>query len=372
MRVGMIGAGDIAQIMHLPYLAEIPEVDLHAIADPGTNVVETLGERYNVPNRYEDTATLIDDLADELDAVVIATPMHTHAESAVAALESDLHTFVEKPVAVTPSDAEKVVQATEQSNAECMVGYMKRYNPAFQRFEREVAAAGTIDLITSVVLPPDVGGVIEETYDIVRAELDEEFLAKSNQKRMTQMQRAIGTDDETLVQAYGYHLESICHDVNALRSLFGSVEQIDHVDVFNDGRYATAQFQYEGGRRCLLESGATNRKWYDERIQVDTAESALTIAFGNAFIRNAPADVRVKRGTDEIIETQHDPSYEEAFKRELEHFVECIAKDATERTPTGKARESVKEAATVRTPPEEAKKDIELIAELFQTFVEQG
>lgn len=43
MKVGMIGAGDIAQIMHLPYLAEIPEVDLHAIADLGTNVVETLG-----------------------------------------------------------------------------------------------------------------------------------------------------------------------------------------------------------------------------------------------------------------------------------------------------------------------------------------
>lgn len=76
------------------------------------------------------------------------------------------------------------------------------------------------------------------------------------------------------------------------RDTWNSVEQIDHVDVFNDGRYATAQFQYEGGRRRLLEDGAMDRKWYDERIQVDTTEPALTIAFGNAFTRNPPADVK--------------------------------------------------------------------------------
>lgn len=369
MKIGLIGVGDIAQIMHLPHLTEIPEVDLHAIADPGVNVVETLGERYNVPNQFGDPVTLIDDLADELDGVVIATPMHTHAELAVAALESDLHTFVEKPVAVTPADAEAVVRAAEQSDAECMVGYMKRYDPAFQRFEEKVAAAGTVDLITSVVLPPDVGSVIEETYDIVRPDLDEEFLAESNRERTEQLQRAIGTDD-ALAEAYGYHLESICHDINALRALFGSVEQIDHVDVFNDGQYATAQFRYQGGQRCVLESGATDRTWYDERIQVDTSESALTIAFGNAFIRNASTDARVKRRMDEIIETQQDTSSEEAFKLELEHFVECIESEV--RTPTGKARESVKEAATIRTPPREAKKDIEFIAELFQTFAEHA
>jgi predicted dehydrogenase len=371
MKVGMIGAGDIAQIMHLPHLADIPGVDLHAVADPGTNVIEMLSKRYNIPNQYGDTKTLIDDLADELDAVVIATPMHTHAELAVAALKSDLHTFVEKPVAVTPADAEEVVQATEQSDAECMVGYMKRYNPAFQKFEEEVAAAGTVDLITNVVLPPNVGDVIEQTYDTVRPELDEEFLASSAQERTEQLQRAIGTDDETLVEAYGYHLESICHDVNALRSLFGSVEQIDHVDVFNDGQYATAQFRYDGGRRCVLESGTTDRKWYDERIQVDTAESALTVTFGNAFIRNAPTDMSVKRGADETTETRHDTSHEEAFKRELEYFVEYVRGDAAVRTPTGKARGGVEETTTVRTPPAEAKRDIEFIAELFQTFVEQ-
>lgn len=349
--VGLIGAGSIAQIMHLPYLAEIPSVDLHAVADPGWNVVETLGDRYNIDHRYQDNTLLIDELADELDAVVITTPMHTHADLAVAALEAGLHTFVEKPVAVTPADAERVVSAADESDAVCMVGYMKRYDPGFERFEEEVAAVDTVDLVTSVVIPPDVGSVLAETYDLVRADLDEEFLEESGRERQAQLAEAIGTDDETLTHAYGYHLESICHDINALRGLFGSITQFDYVDVFNDWKYATAQVRYENGARCMLQSGATERKWYDERIRVDAPDRSLSISFSNAFIRNTPSDVRVKQGRDEVEETRHTPSYEEAFKRELEHFVACI-----------------QEGIEPRTPPAEATKDVELIADLFCEF----
>lgn len=368
MNIGVVGAGDIAQIMHLPYLVEIPDVDLHAITDPGTNAVETLGERYNIPHRYDNVGVMINELAGDLDGIVVATPMHTHADVAITALEEDLHTFVEKPIAVTPSDAEEVVQAADRSDGKCMVGYMKRYDTGFQQFEEEVADANTIDLITSVVIPPNVGTVIDETYDLVRADLDEEFLSESNRERIEQLEQAIGTDDETLTRAYAHHLESICHDINALRALFGSVEQIDYVDVFNDWKYTTAQLRYEGGRRCILQSGATNRKWYNERIRVDTPESALSVEFGNAFIRNTPTDVQTKQGADKIEEVGYEPSYEEAFKRELKHFIECVVGDTTVQTPTGKTRESVEDSPTIRTPPEEAKKDVELIANLFKTF----
>lgn len=352
MRFGLIGAGAIAQIMHLPYLAEIPEVELAAIADPGENTRAELGDRYNVPHRFGDSFELIEEMRDDLDAVVVATPMHTHAEVAVAALEADLHTFVEKPVAVTPEDADDVVDAAADTDAVCMVGYMKRYDPGFQRFEEEVAAAGEVDLITSTVIPPDVGSVIAETYDIVHPDLSDEFLAESNRKRQAQVQNAIDADDETLGRAYEYHLESICHDVNALRALFGSVEAIDFVDVFNDWKYATAQLRYEGGHRCVLESGATDRKWYDEFIRVDTPDASLSIDFSNAFIRNTPSAVSVKRGTDEATETRHTPSYEEAFKRELEYFADCIAREKE-----------------VLTTPEEAREDVVLIADLFREYL---
>ncbi|MGB9955148.1 Gfo/Idh/MocA family protein (plasmid) [Haloferax prahovense] len=351
MRIGLIGAGNIAQIMHLPYLVELPDADVHAIADPGRNVVEELGDRYNIPHRYEDSTTLIEEQADELDGVVIATPMHTHAETAITALEADLNTFVEKPVAVTASDAADVVEAAEATEAVCMVGYMKRYDPSYQRFAELVEDEDEIDLITNTVIPPDVGGVIADVYDNVAADLSEEFLEASGENRSAQLHAAIDTEDETLAYAYGYHLESICHDVNALRGLFGDVRSIDYVDVFNDWKYLTAQVQYEDGRRCTLQSGATDRKWYDERIRVDTPEASLSISFSNAFIKNTPSKVRVERGTDEMTATEHTPSFDESFKRELAYFLDCIAGDAE-----------------VLTGPREAKRDVELLSDLFRSY----
>jgi predicted dehydrogenase len=337
--------------MHLPYLVELPEAEVHAIADPGRNVVEALGDRYNIPNRYEDSDALIEEQADELDGVVIATPMHTHAETAITALEADLHTFVEKPVAVTPEDAADVVEAADDTDAVCMVGYMKRYDPGYQRFVEEVENARAIDLITNTVIPPDVGSVIEEVYDNIPADLDDEFLEASGRQRAAQLEAAIDTDDDTLAHAYGYHLESIWHDVNALRGLFGEVTAIDYVDVFDDWKYLTAQIRYEGDTRCTLQSGATDRKWYDERIRVDTAEASLSIKFSNAFIKNTPSEVRIERGTGEQTATEHTPSYEESFKRELSYFLDCMAGEAE-----------------VRTGPREAKRDVELIADLFRTY----
>lgn len=355
MKIGVIGVGAIAQIMHVPYLAELPEADIHAIADPGANVVETFGDRYNVSNRYTESTALIEDQAETLDGVVITTPMHTHAEVAVAALEADLHTFVEKPVAVTPSDAQRVVDAAEKTDAVCMVGYMKRFDPGFHQFQSAVDDLSEIDLVTSTVIPPDVGSVIEENYDIVYADLDESFIEESNEKRRKQVEEAIGTDDETLAQAYDFHLESICHDINALRSAFGSVERIDYVDLFDDWRFITAQLRYEGDRRCLLKAGTSDRKWYDERIHVDAPEGSASIEFSNAFIKNAPSDVRAKLGTEETTETQYTPSSDEPFKRELRHFLECI-----------------EGSAEPRTPPEESKRDVELIADLVRTYDQRG
>ena len=51
-----------------------------------------------------------------VDAVVIATPPHTHAELAIAAARSDKHLYVEKPLATTESDALQVLEEVRRSN----------------------------------------------------------------------------------------------------------------------------------------------------------------------------------------------------------------------------------------------------------------
>ena len=71
---------------------------------------------------------LLDD--EELDAVVLATPVQTHAELAVTVAEAGKHCFVEKPLATTAADAERAVAAAEFAGKSLMVGHLLEYHPA--------------------------------------------------------------------------------------------------------------------------------------------------------------------------------------------------------------------------------------------------
>jgi predicted dehydrogenase len=67
--------------------------------------------------------------ADDLDAVVIATPSHLHESQAIAALQGGKHVLLEKPLAIQPDAAERVVRAAEKTDKTLMVAMNNRYRP---------------------------------------------------------------------------------------------------------------------------------------------------------------------------------------------------------------------------------------------------
>ena len=83
-------------------------------------------------------------LADpELAAVVLATPVPTHAELAVRVVRAGKHCFVEKPLATNTDDAEAVIVAAEESRRTLMVGHLLEYHPAVVHL-RETLRAGEL------------------------------------------------------------------------------------------------------------------------------------------------------------------------------------------------------------------------------------
>src|SRR5215472_12198884 len=69
------------------------------------------------------TANLDDLLGDEtLEAIVVATPVPTHADLAVRVLQAGKHCFVEKPLAQSVADAERAVAAAQDAGRTLMVG----------------------------------------------------------------------------------------------------------------------------------------------------------------------------------------------------------------------------------------------------------
>ncbi len=82
------------------------------------------------------TGALEDLLGDEeLDAVVLATPVPTHAELAIAVARAGKHCFVEKPLAINAADAERAVAAAADAGRILMVGHLLEYHPAVARLK---------------------------------------------------------------------------------------------------------------------------------------------------------------------------------------------------------------------------------------------
>ena len=86
------------------------------------------------------TAASLDELlADpELDAIVVATPVPTHAKLARLALDAGKHVFVEKPLAQSVAEAEDVVAAAAESGKTLMVGHLLEYHPGLVQLKELV------------------------------------------------------------------------------------------------------------------------------------------------------------------------------------------------------------------------------------------
>jgi predicted dehydrogenase len=126
LRVGIVGAGAISQIVHLPIFAERHDVDLVALGDIDMHKAETLSRRFSIPLVMDPDELLA---FDEVDAVVVCTPNYLHEEMAIRALEQGRHVLVERPLASTSEGASRLVEAAVRAGALLAVGMPHRFRP---------------------------------------------------------------------------------------------------------------------------------------------------------------------------------------------------------------------------------------------------
>ena len=95
LRVGVVGCGQIAQTMHLPYLKRLPQIELVALADLSASLVNAVADHYGVERRYTDYRQLLEQA--DVEAVFVAT--RDHAPVSIAAARAGKHVMSEKPIA---------------------------------------------------------------------------------------------------------------------------------------------------------------------------------------------------------------------------------------------------------------------------------
>jgi predicted dehydrogenase len=330
IRVGVVGCGEIAQLMHLPLLHELDEFELAGLCDLSPGALGKLGGRYGVALR---TSEYLELLAEEaIDAVAVCT--YDHAPVVAAALAAGKHVLVEKPLAFTPAEARALVEASRDAGVVALVGYMKLYDPAV---ERAAARLASLEGLRALHVHDFAGrfdryGALYTRFrpDDVPAPL----LAAARDEVVARIVTALGPDRAGYAALYTLLLMLGSHDLAVLRALAGSPDGVAYARARGDEQLL-AVLDYPGGVPCTLEIGiGTAYEWWDEWLAAYGVREELRIEFPNPYVRYAPTVLRIREADGASASERTVPvSFESPFRREWLHFADCIRTGAPPRTP---------------------------------------
>jgi predicted dehydrogenase len=322
INVGVVGCGQIAQIMHLPYLKELPQFELAALCDASATVVDGVGDLYGVGRRYTDYRELL--AQDDIDVVAVLTMYHT--DIAVAAAETGKHVFVEKPLCFDPAEGDRVLDAVRRNNVKLMVGYMKRYDPGYEYGAALMRAMEDVRLISV----HDFGGDFfwhQSLYSIIKGDdVPPKVLAEGQAAVEASTKAAVGSGHEHLSDLYWALLMLSSHDLTILRGAFGAPDGVSYSQAISPTELLSV-LDYGENRSCVFKMGLwTDYLWWDERLTAYGRDKTVSIEFPNPYLKNAPTTVTVEENENGSPTRKLIPaSYQEPFRREWMHFYECIS-----------------------------------------------
>ena len=130
LRVGVLGAGPVAQAAHFESCTKARNADLSAICDVADDLRARLAVTHGVAKTYADYDHMLAD--PDIDAVIVATADAFHVNASIRALEAGKHVLCEKPVGLTVEEVEELRQAVLKSGKIFQVGHMKRFDAGLQ------------------------------------------------------------------------------------------------------------------------------------------------------------------------------------------------------------------------------------------------
>ncbi|HSP09374.1 MAG TPA: Gfo/Idh/MocA family oxidoreductase [Candidatus Dormibacteraeota bacterium] len=341
LKVGVVGCGLIAQVMHLHYLRELSDrFEIAAICDLSEEVREACGGEYGVQARF---ATWQELLAQPLDAVLVLTS-GSHAPIAIAAAQAGMHVLVEKPMCFSVAEGQAMVDAAEAAGVTLMVAYNKRYDPAYQRAVEEMGKMRDLRLAQITTLESPLEPYVQH-YELRRgAPLPKQTLDALIADNQARISAAIPDADP--LSRWAYHLvllDSLVHELNAMRGLLGEPDRLEFSDIRETG--LTAIFKY-GAAQCIVA-------WVDlpgiARYSMDLAffspERRMTLSFPSPFLRSMPTLLVTEEGvakSPRSSRTEEIASYNESFKEELIHFHDCVT---GRRAPVTSGRDTIHDIA---------------------------
>lgn len=332
MKIGVVGLGEVAQIIHLPILqAQTDTFEIAAICDISQKLLSVLGERYNVPteHRYTDYHDLAGQR--ELDAVFILNSDEYHTDSALAAMQHGKHVLIEKPMCLTHQEAEAIIKARNEAGVQVMVGYMRRYAPAFVEAVEHVRGLEKINYArVRDIIGQNTQFVAQSSVVLRPNDIPREAMHDRAERASRLVMEAIGDVPPQLAGTYRLLCGLSSHDLSAMRELLGMPRGVFAARQW--GSFLTALFEYDG-YTVSFETGIDHNLRFDAHIQVYGETKEIRVQYDTPYIRQLPARLFLTETLGDAYEerelrlTLTDP-----YTIELQHFHEVVSHNTRPKT----------------------------------------
>ena len=174
LRTGIVGGGTVSAV-HIDGLKRNPRTDLVAICDVDEGRARELAEKHEV-RPFTSVQTMVDEV--ELDWVHVCTPVQTHVDVALTAIEAGIPVMIEKPITETVEEFERLAEAARTHDVPVSVKHNHVFDPAMRRAMDRVQSGDLgrvkgVDVIYTGSSRPDDPNRGTWSFDLAGGEFEE-------------------------------------------------------------------------------------------------------------------------------------------------------------------------------------------------------
>lgn len=340
VNVGVVGAGGQGSSL-IRSLATVPNSKITAMCDifePNLNKgVNLAGSQ---PKTFNDYRKMIE--SKEVDAVVIATPLHMHYDIALAALDAGKHVFVEKTMMYSVKQCDQIVQATKARPSQVFqVGHQHRFDPVIHKVV-DMSRDGALGKVTHIRCMWHRNG--DWRRPVPKVNFDPSPWGYPDLEHLINW-RMYRRYSGGLMCELGSHMIEICNLI--LGATPAAVTGLGGIDYWKDGRETfdnvVVVYNYPGGQKVTFSSTTTNahdgehlvimgtegtiEMGWDKALYFREKEKPELVKAEGATVIGATGET-MKASTESEKEgaqvAPQDAQRRSAVYRELESYVACI------------------------------------------------
>jgi predicted dehydrogenase len=260
VKLALIGTGDMGS-GHLRQMQK-EYIDLKALCDINPKRRATASENmvkagWPKPAEYDDWREMLE--KEDLEAVLIATPLWTHAEIAVGCLNAGKHVLCEKMMAKSAADCLRMLEAAHRNKRILEIGYQRYYNPTYQAAYNNIIKQGLLGEVYHARLAWHRNATWRKQQDAPSPDFDPSRWGYPDWEHLLNW-RMYKQYSEGLMAELG------SHQITATSWFFDSAPEAVYtagsISRYKDGRevndHVYATFEYPGGRTATFSSIQSN------------------------------------------------------------------------------------------------------------------